>query len=68
MATKKTNFSNQCIPSRKPKTHIMVTLSPATRKQIEALAIKEERSLSYLCRHFIEQGLSAKKSPIKNKS
>lgn len=61
MATKKTNPSNQGAPARKPKTHIMVTLPPNTRKQIEALAIKEQRSLSYLCRHFIEQGLNTKK-------
>ena len=65
MTTKKTNPSNQGAPSRKPKTHIMVTLLPTTRKQIEALAVQEQRSLSYLCRHFIEQGLNVKKSPVK---
>jgi hypothetical protein len=68
MATKNTNIGIHTSKGQLPKSHIMVTLPPATRLQLEAIAQKEDRSLSYLCRHFIEQGLNAKKSPNKNKN
>jgi predicted DNA-binding protein len=61
MATKKTNYTTLRRPVSATKTHIMVTLPPETRKQIEDLAYSEDRSLSYLCRRFIEQGLNTHK-------
>ncbi len=53
-------------PKRSETTHIMVTLPVATRKKIESLASKQERSMAYLCRQFIEQGLNANKKKTTN--
>lgn len=61
MATKKTNRSSLRPSVGDTKSHIMVTLPPETRKQVEDLASSEDRSLSYLCRRFIEQGLNTLK-------
>lgn len=48
-------------------SHIMVTLPLTTRKKIEALASKEQRSMAYLCRQFIEQGLNGPKKKNSSK-
>lgn len=66
MASKNTKSITR--PSQKSSgtTHIMVTLPLATRKKIESLASKEERSMAYLCRQFIEQGLNANKKKTAN--
>ena len=65
MKPKNTNIGNQSNKSLLPKTHIMVTLPPSTRRQIEALAKTEERSLSYICRRFVEQGLNVQQKKTK---
>lgn len=60
MPTETCNLGNQNTVSGQPKSHIMVTLPPTLRLQVEQLADKEQRSLSYICRRFVEQGLKRK--------
>ena len=37
---------------------ITVRLEPAVRKQLESLAVRRDREISYLVRQFINEGLS----------
>lgn len=65
MKVKNTNIVNRGSQNThfgKPKSHIMITLPLHIHSQVEALAEKEERSLSFICRRFVEQGLEAKPS------
>ncbi|MGD8174811.1 hypothetical protein [Marinimicrobium sp. ARAG 43.8] len=55
MSTKNTS-------NRAPKTHVMVTLPPESRSAVETLAEREDRSMSSICRRFIEQGLATTKT------
>jgi predicted transcriptional regulator len=66
MASKNTKSITGSSPKSGGTTHIMVTLPVATRKKIESLASKQERSMAYLCRQFIEQGLNANKKKAAN--
>lgn len=62
MKVKNTNIVNrgsQNTQFGKPKSHIMITLPPTMRSQVESLAKQEQRSLSFICRRFVEQGLNA---------
>lgn len=61
MATKNTKGNGRSNPKSSTPSHIMVTLPLATRKKVEALAAKEQRSMAYICRQFIEQGLNNNK-------
>lgn len=64
MATKNTKPIMRSGRKVNETSHIMVTLPLTTRKKVEALASKEQRSMAYLCRQFIEQGLNnVKKKP-----
>lgn len=64
MATKNTKSIAGSGRKRDETSHIMVTLPLTTRKKIETLASKEQRSMAYLCRQFIEQGLNASKKKV----
>lgn len=61
MATKNTTRNGHASQMSNKPSNIMVTLPLATRKKIEALAEKEQRSMAHICRQFIEQGLNNKK-------
>lgn len=47
--------------TKKPKCHVMVTLPPDVREDVESLAKQEDRPMAYICRQFIEQGIASKK-------
>lgn len=48
---------------RRQRTHVMVTLPDEQRARVEALAKQEDRSMTSICRRFIEEGLA--RTPLK---
>lgn len=53
---------------RQHKPHVMVPLSEEARLKVESLAEKEQRSMAFICRQFIEQGLNgSRKKPVASK-
>jgi predicted transcriptional regulator len=40
------------------RTHVMVTLPDEQRARVEAIAKQEDRSMTSVCRRFIEEGLA----------